>query len=285
MKKINVLVLGLAILMTVSCGKEKEVQPQNNPGSVTTSKACLPVKYEFNEVYGPAVWEFEYNANSQVSGATYRKVNGSGGMKDVIFYSKTGKITMIKRYIMPAKELSDMSRFLYNADSLVGKEIWYKLATPGDSASLVPASEQNFVYDTAKRLVRVNHSPYQSSLINSYNLYNYSQQNSFTHEQYGGNPIMISWRDVIHFIPNSKAPGSDLVYFNLPPLNIRPSGIIKFGLLPATLEETQFFQGAQVAQKTFSYSYVYNAEGYPTEQTISFPGQQPMTNYWTYNCQ
>ena len=283
LKKVNAFVLGLAVLLAFGCGGDEEPVPENTPGNNISQTGCRPVTSKHHAVYGEEDREYFYDAAGQVEKVSMAKSSKPSQLL-LISYSATGKVTWIRRYNLPAKTLFGKSHFLYNADSLVNKEVLYNAATPGDSTTFMPVSEINYEYDAAKRLIKFSQSPYQSTSVYGYTTFSYGANNTLTEEEFAGSPLMIGWRNEIQYLSNGKAPGNKLAYFNLPP-RATTSDEFRFGLLPVTIQSTQFFMGAPASQKTFSYSYVYNTEAYPTEQIMSFPNQQPLTNYWTYNCQ
>jgi len=138
MKKLNALVLGLAALLAFGCSSD-DPEPENKPGNGAAQTGCLPLRSKHEVVYGPEDREYRYNAAGQIEKITMAK-NNKPTQLELISYSPTGRITWIRRYNLPAKELSGKSQYLYNADSLVSREVLYFPATPGDSTSLQPSS-------------------------------------------------------------------------------------------------------------------------------------------------
>ncbi|KAA9340212.1 hypothetical protein [Adhaeribacter soli] len=282
LKKGNALILMLAVLLTVGCGKEdanNDPKPNNSTGNITGQRTCVLVSTQSYNLED--AWRFFFNAQGQIIKAL--KGTSNNGLQ-LITYSATGKIKNVRRYRMPAKEIQESSFYQYNSDSLLSRETIFIPATPGDSASLYAVRENYFEYDPGKRLVKITSFLLtQPGGSDGYITFTYNPDGSLLEERFGGIPSQLGWRKKTKFV-SGKAPAEKQAFLNLPSMFLYSSHGIVFNRLPATIEETQYSSNGVGHTSIFNYSYLFNTDGYPTEQIMTFPGQQPLTNYWTYNC-
>ncbi len=284
LKKLNAVLAGLLVLLAFGCGGTEE-DPTPDPVSVpaATARHCR-VTESSSHVYGYE-YAYTYNAAGQVIKAVRTSPLTYLSNYDLVEYNTLGLVDKITRK-KADHTLSEYRIYEYTPDLLVQKETKYALANPADSTSAAPFTFNEYTYDAQRRLTRITYfAANQPATPSGFTAFTFRPDGSLLEEQYNNDLITVSVSREYQFT-NSKAPAEKVAYFDLWDSLQPPSAGILFNKVPASITQTHYNStGTVVQQNTFQYNYTFNADGYPLVQSMGTPGQQPLINSWTYNCQ
>ncbi|MFC5271115.1 hypothetical protein [Adhaeribacter terreus] len=276
MKKVNALVLGLAVLLAFGCGGDEPepVNPDsnNNPDNSNTVK-CLITRRIHDS---PTVYTTTYELNAQnkvLKSTSY--TNGSYRYESVYEYDNLGR--KIKAERKDGNFIIEYFTFEYNAAGQLEKRTnFYR----GSSTSPLTLNGWYFYeYDTSNRLIKW--SDFASGSPNApmaFRNYAYPAANKITEALYiikSGTP---TWQDSIEYILDGhKRPlttGSSLDKMEL----LTNQNILS--------EKQTYDNGPGTTINIENYTYQYNADGFPTQVMRSFNGSPSVLHAdYTYNCQ
>ncbi|KAA9340214.1 hypothetical protein [Adhaeribacter soli] len=274
LKKVNALVLGLAVLLAVGCGKD---DPEPQPDSQTpTPKSCRLVKYVFPG-YGSndgIVEKYVYDNSGKVIQKNIARSDSSKYIEDIV-YSANGNV---KEIILSSGNRSVKSSYHYNGANLIDKILFYDQDAGGN---YYLQSIYQLQYDIIGRLIKHSNFGPQDTVSGGYIDYFYPAANQMKIMVYNKNQAgnlglhyITFWEYDSHKNPviiDGNFIGSGLYKSNFIPQNIIKS---------TTTEVASGYTG-----EPFFYNTIYNPAGYPIERTTVVGNQILSKENWYYNCQ
>ena len=275
MKKLNRIVVGLAVLLAVSCGKESknedpapEVQTQN-PVQNPAPKTCQLI---YQSQGSPSLYYTNDSTGKVIRITSPSPFPPDYGFYQELLYNADGNIEEVKNY-NGNNELNNYQVYTYNADKLPETITNYSVYTNGP----IYQGYALFEYNAAKQLIKKSLLGPSQSVSTNYTVYTYPAPDQSKEEIYSadasGNIRLVS-TTITHY-DNKKSPYSLLNFMNQRMLISKHNDIATF--------QTNHTTGA-----THNYTrvYEYNDEDFPVKVTTTTQGNNfPSTMTWTYNCQ
>ena len=271
------------MLLATGCGKDDPEPDSSANPPAAAARNCQLIRAS-SHVYGYE-YEYEYNAAGQITKAILTSPLTYLSNYDVVEYNSFGFLSKVTKY-KPNNVFLEYRIYEYTPDSLVKKDTKYTRTNPADSTYIGPFSFNEYSYDASKRLTKITYySSDQPATPRGSTSYTYRPDGSILEEQ-SGNTLNSLATTTEYWFTNSKAPVQKVAYFDLWETLKAPSAGIIFNKVPATIRQTNYDNNGNVSsQYTFNYTYTHNADGYPLQQAMGNPGQQPQINTWTYTCQ
>ena len=132
-----------------------------------------------------------------------------------------------------------------------------------------------YKYNAAKQVIKINYFSVPDTVPNFYKVYSYPSPNLVVEKQYqnNGSGSFYLAQTVTTLYDDKKHPYLALGYYYYPSL-VSANNVLK-----------KNFEYRTGSSSEVAFTYVYNAEGYPVQQTTVQNGSQGSSNYYTYNCQ
>ena len=269
MKKVNALVLGLAVLLAFGCdGGEKKEDP--TPVN-QVQKDCLITK----EIYNEDTAEYTYNSAGQFV-SVYSTLNSVKKYRlNEILYNADGNI-FEKRSFQPNSNSHDQKFvFSYNADKLPAS-ITYSMLQNNVWKDM---SFTYFKYNAAKQLIKKSYYTSYDTAAIFYALYSYLAPNHIIQTCYQKDntdnyPLTYTY-DL--YYDNKQFYRLSLGYYALTHSTFEEGLVSKHNL--ATVTTTDHLHGTT---STYNYGYTYNNHDYPVEYLDPSSGTYAK---YEYNCQ
>lgn len=270
MKKVNALVLGLAVLLAFGCGGDEKKKEDPTPDNqVAVIKTCSIAKYHtfnYNSDY-----TYFYNTAGEVINVVRTSPTSWLNYSDSVHYDTKGNISRISRYEAGTGNLSEYTDFHYNTNNNVTERRRFLQTPPG--GPIQAGDFTLFSYDGAGRLIKS--SDYNTIQPNPFSEtdYFYNADGSIRSEKYS---VAIDQREVTEYtFDGNKNPWSEKKY--------NPNYWVSFKHNPIKIITTTYYGGVLRSTQNTHFSYTYNPNGYPTEMIgNNNPGYKET---WTYNCQ
>lgn len=274
MRKVNILVLGLAVLLAVACGKDKDPEPDTSKSDKLTGNCRLTSTRILVQGYDNGE-EFIYDAQGKVIKVLQLANNTPwpGSYKEVE-YNQAGQVIKISKFT--AGNLDEFKTYFYNSLGQVEMEKEFFIATNNPPAVVRQIRQRTFTYNAANQLLRaVNMDVQNSDSATSYSNYFYPSANTARQEIANGtSPVHLIFEFTFD---DKKTPATAL------PL---PGYLVEHGF-PGhnflNLKITEVYNGNKI--ENHYYNYQYNAEGYPVSrtETNTYNNIVAITSY-TYTC-
>ncbi|KAA9340215.1 hypothetical protein [Adhaeribacter soli] len=289
LKKVNALILGLAVLLAVGCGKD-DPKPQSNP-QTPAQRTCKLTKYvlsypvvgsyyEEHYVYdnaGKVIWinyvNFSSGSTVPAKDSTRNEIiyHPDGRVKETVQTSYSGTYTKRNFYYYNnadlLKEVSDYDRnqgtpsfwnfsykYEYNAAEQLIKSTSFTFL---DTAF---KSEMHFSYPTANQVKSMHYSTDSSGVTHLDATVIFQSDGSKSPYIIAGNFMQGGYLQLNNFLPGATPFGKNVISSSYTNYTNGQSG-------------TQFYQNT------------YNAHGYPIERTTSENGRIFIKEKWYYYCQ
>ena len=183
MRKLNTIILALATILIVSCGKD-EVEPYLNANSAETAIPFCRLKKLKSAGTDDSFYSYDQIGNIV-------QVNSPKGRIQGFKYNALGKVAKYYDLAM-GTDTTEIITYLYDNDSLLIKAItWHRTnsALPFTMAYL-----QTYQYDSQKRVINMSFSDgNQPSVITQKQLYSYPGPNQAIREILNHNFTTNSW--------------------------------------------------------------------------------------------
>lgn len=270
LKKVNALVLGLAVLLAVGCGEEakKEDPTPENP----VQKNCLLSKETNFQGY---VTEYHYNSAGNVESIDYSDINAPGYVHHAyqMSYNADGNITE-KKFFQPSDNLNDQTTlYTYNTDKLLVKRKNIMLVKNVWEDREI----HEYKYNAAKQLIKESYRGSGDTTTQNYALYSYPAPDHVVVDTYfkdaAGNYILTY--NTHFYFDNKNYHGSSLGYLRFPD---DKASLLKRNII--SYSSTDYRSGKTTTNTT---AYVYNEEGYPVQ--IVNPATGAASTTFDYSCQ
>jgi hypothetical protein len=260
LRKVNALVLGLAVLLVVSCGEDEKTDPAPAP----TPRTCKVTQLNGSD--------FIYDNTGKLV-----RINWVGiKHHQEIFYNAAGNISEIKDFDNSNVYISRQV-YNYNAFNLPERIYSYFLNTSGLPSEL---NVSYFQYNAAKQLVKTIYYktpnyPLPDTVTENYSLFTHLSGNHVVEKYYAKD-----WNGIL-----GLATTREMNYDNMKnPYHLIGYLDTRSLISPHNLTSTTY----PGSTDTYTITYSYNTDGYPTQQTVFLNGQlAPMgrNDRWTYSCQ
>jgi hypothetical protein len=254
LKKVNALVLGLAVLLTVSCGveeKKKEdpapIEPTQETCQLTSAGSAVLLRYAYDS---------KGKVDSMyIRGSTYFKV----------IYNSAGNPTEIKSFDINNTPIA-LTTYSYNSNGILESRFSGPLPSDGYSNR-----NYKYYYNSANQLIKQT-VHWKDTVTLEKITYSYPAPDQVISKGYspatngGGYPLYYTRHN---YYDNMKNPTLLLGYLIDDPLSSH--NVIRMITTEHPSNTTS----------TIDYTYVYNEAGFPVKRT-----RNGSPNYsWTYNCQ
>ncbi len=266
MKKVNAIFLGLAMLLTVGCGKDDDtspVTPVNTDPAPENFTSCQLTRSKDDTLTSI----YSYNAQGKIQQKSYAYG------KEVFEYNTIGKVW--KKFRLNSRlDTTSIEIFEYNNDSLPVKITTRNgLSTPGN---IQVWGIYSLAYDSQKRLAtRSSHDVNQPAIIINRVDYTYPAANKIsivTWELNRNTNTMQLFSEAELTHDNNKTPFGKDSPFTYLTANNELSFAIKFHI-PFVYSHAR------------TSTYTFNSAGYPTESITVTDGVYTNVSKYTYNCQ
>ena len=268
LKKVNALVLGLAVLLALGCGKDYK-QDEPSPENMAL-KDCLLTK---STDAGGEANEYIYNSAGKVESINY--ISSSTGQKFRIseqIYNSDGNISEYKFYQW--NNVNDQKHiYTYNADKLLASRTFVQL----QNNIWTEKKADQYRYNAARQLIKKSyHSSLPDTTTDYYSLYSYPATDQVVEKFYlkdvAGN---FKLRFTFHYKYDDKSfYATSLGYSDWNPQLSKHNVISE-----ATIDH---FAGTTTTE---TYAYTYNADGYPVQYFNTTSGQPILHRNYEYTCQ
>lgn len=263
MKKVNALVLGLAVLLALGCEKEEPSAPVNAGTDPETYTRCQLTSDRVDTLTS----RYTYNAQGKV----VEKAYAYG--KEKYEYNALGKISRLIRFHSQA-DTSEVDVFEYNSDSLLVKVTQRSGATP--AGVIYKWAITTIAYDAQNRVAsQFSHDVNQPGTIFRKVEYTYAGANKVESKAWELNRVDNTWQlhnEAVLVCDNQKTPhGKNSPYNSLTGHNELSYAVTFY--LPYNYSHSR------------TTTYTYNAAGYPTSSTSVTDGQYTSISTFNYNCQ
>ncbi|MBK0403206.1 hypothetical protein I5M27_09430 [Adhaeribacter sp. BT258] len=266
MKKVNGLILGLAVLLAFGCGGDEKKKEDPTPETLPQKNCRVIEQVNANGSKNT----FVYNSDGKISRINYLLPAPNTSYHVEISYNTAGNIAEEKT-IKDKNEYESGNLYSYNADNLPDKIKNY-LVMNGDP---VVNGFREYKYNASKQVIKINYFSVPDTVLNFYKVYSYSSPNLVVEKQYqrDASGSFYLAQTVTTQYDNNKHPYLALGYYYYPRL-VSANNVLKknFEYRTGTMSEVAF-------------TYVYNSQGYPVQQTTVENRSSGSTNTWTYDCQ
>ena len=275
LKKVNALVLGLAVLLAFGCGVddpepekikknctviERVVHYTNNFGQqlTETNEAILNAKGEIEEV----MYKTFLSNNLSNAIQTYKITH---------VYNSTGQLIRKNFFFLPDNKLINYYEYEYNSNSLTSKIIGYAIL----NSDTIQNSKDSLVYYPDNRIKRY----YTNPAV--YNDYSYPSSNQVIKKTifFDAAKDQEVIQNLYEIELDSKRANEAAIYL----FHIPRGTIDEFSSNIISIKATNNVLGTT---NTITYSYQYNSDDYPISWTsTNSSNNQVSTGSYNYNCQ
>lgn len=269
----NLLVLALSSVVLFSCSKDddKSANPNNpdNPNNPSAQKCRITNENENN---GEEESIYEYDNQRRLVKQLYKESGQLETYYDTYEYNNAGYVSKSIEWDGTTQEGYDL--YTYNSDGrLTRRESYYDNGT-----GLVLDVIRTYEYDSNKRLIRKNY--YEASaptVIDEYSIYSYPSATTARETNYydmNGDGTLELNSTTDYTFDDKKSPQLLL-------------GIAyddEFISEHNTTKEVHTYPNGQNPSRTYTYTYEYNAQGFPTKSTGNDGISTPWVKVISYNC-
>ncbi|MBK0403200.1 hypothetical protein I5M27_09400 [Adhaeribacter sp. BT258] len=268
----NFLALALSALVLFSCGKDddKTATPNNpnNPGNPSNQKCRITNAMEDD---GDETI-FEYDSQRRLIKQSYKDNGVLDTYYDTYEYNAAGYIS--KSIEWEGTKMEEYSLYTYNNDGrLTKRESFYNNGT-----SVVLDDIITYEYDSNKRLIKKNYYGDASlSVIEEYSTYSYPSANTAREMSYYD-------RDGDGTVEHASTADYTFDDKKSPQLLLGVAFDDEFISEHNVTREVYTDPSGTGTPSIYTYSYEYNAEGFPTKITVNYTGSSPDITTISYNC-
>jgi hypothetical protein len=263
-KKVNALVLGLAVLLAIGCGSEVP-----EPEKESQERTCKVTKSTYDQFTN----KYHYNAAGKVSRVDIINPDPADNTHEEFLYDAAGNLKEI--IIFGVNNVKSMQeRYTYNQDNLPDTIYYLHQGSGGTSAADGYMLHQ---YNSAKQLLKTSYFPdRQATVPNNTADFTYPAPGQAIEKQYIKNAAgILQLEYTAHYQFDDKPnPLADLAHLNQ-----------LFMVMPHNLTAFQITYHTSGFSSSQTTAYSYNAEGYPVSYTISSPDFPSVSGSYEYNCQ
>jgi hypothetical protein len=268
MKKVNALVLGLAVLLAIRCGKQNK---QDDPDPINSQRQqCIITSIVETRFNSPNTTAFYYNPQRVLMG--YNNGDRYSSTKDSVslLYDSAGELDKVIEYENGI--VKGYITYDFNSAGLLNKASTFHGTFGSGTAALVMYN--TFEYNSANKLIKINSFNGQHQAF-VYSKYIYPSATSVRNEIYqiANNDTLPLGQIREYTFDNNKS------FQNLLGPAYRVGQISENN--PLTLKIT--YPGIDTAN--YSYSYTFNSYGFPISETAYFNGNQSSNTIYNYDCQ
>ena len=266
LKKVNAWILGLAVLLTVSCKKDDPLPNHNVTNTTIESNCKLLFIGGIDTLYGD---RYNYDINGKLIGINkYQRF-------ETLDYDGLDRIIRNNLYSLDSV-LSGYFTYHYNGNGQLIKLKSFLLRSPG---TLVEEDNITFVYNPNGELIERNHFSSPQSALPFYSLKYLRKPNGdveikfYLDANVSGNPQLDRIEN--YSFDNKKGFYSGI------------SNIINYNFLPTehNVVAIKVYDKSYNLYSESTFSYNYNQEGYPITITTYNNGVLQANGILTYNCQ
>ena len=275
MKKLHAFVLGVAVLLTVSCGKETKnedpaPEPEiQNPVQNPVQKTCRLI---YQSQGSPNLTYTNDSTGKVIRISSPSPYPPDYGFYQELLYNAHGNLAEVRNYT-GNNELTGYQVYAYNADHLPETIKSYSVYTTGT----VYGGYELLEYNNAKQLIKSSSFGPSQSVSSRYSVFTYPAADQSKEELYGTNAsgtMRLITTTLTHY-DTLKSPYSLLNFYN-------------HRMLVSKHNDIATYRTNHDNNTTHNYTrtYEYNDEGYPVSATTTTQGSNfPTTMTWTYMCQ
>jgi YD repeat-containing protein len=269
----NFLALALSALVLFSCSKEDDKPTTPNDPTNPGSQKCIITSAIETESSGTYEILFDYNGQRQITKASYKEDGVLETSTDVFEYNSGGRISKITE--MDGTTVDGFTTYTYNSDGLLIRRESHYSNTTGGQPTL--QTIRTYEYDNNKKLVRFNsYDGATPTVVEGYSTYTYPSSNTATEKSFysqssGGTPTLTSTTN--YTFDDKKSPQQILGVF------WEDEFVSEHNI---TREE--YISASGGTPDVSTYTYEYNAEGFPTKMTSNYTGSTPDVLNLNYNC-
>jgi hypothetical protein len=270
----NFLILAMSTLVLFSCSKDDDSTSTNpndpgNPNNPANQKCRVT---NASEDGGDEESIYEYDSQRRLTKVIYKENGQLESYFETFEYNNEGYIS--KSVEWDGSTMDGYDLYTYNGDGrLTKRESFYD-----NGSGIVKQSINTYEYDGNKRLIRKNrYNASAPTVIESYELYTYpsgntARQTSYYDNDSDGTPDLDSTTDYTFDDKNS------------PQLLLGVAYDDEYVSEHNTLTEVYTRAGGTGTPDTYTFSYEYNAQGFPTKMTADYGGTSPEIVNISYNC-
>jgi hypothetical protein len=265
LKKVNALVLGLAVLLAVGCGgDEPEPDPQNNPGNEKEVLTQI-IKQQAGQ---NTKQTFEYNSEYKIAKVVneFQDATGTFSSYSLIDYNSAGKIKKVTTYDTNNQAYAYKTYDYNNAGQVNSIENYFKDFTSG---AIALQQKVTYEYDSIDHLKTQRFFNNQNTLTQYYTFSNLISGSTYKDEyvMVNGNAEL---RRTLEYTFDNNMGINQLLGVLYDEDLISSHNINTMRIIPHPSNPVKYYY----------YSYTYNATGYPTEQIIkNYPNQDMKTTF------
>ena len=262
MKKVNALVLGLAVLLAFGCEKDEKKEDPTPEGQ--TPKSCQLTKIVSPETTS----DFIYNNAGKIIRINEIQQDSTNNSHLEITYNAAGNIAEVKHFNNKSTPYLHET-YSYNAQNL-----------PDTIYSMVSSQAgtyKTYEYNAAGQLIKWSYFVRSQTIPSNYTEITYPAANQTKEIIYSrdalGNVVLNTTYE--NQYDNKKVPNA---LFN---------ALFKPAISSNNLLSSKITNHQQGTTLIYTYSYTYNAADYPMQQSVTYSqfSLPPAVSSYTYNCQ
>lgn len=277
LKKVNALVLGLAVLLAFACEKNNNPEVTPNVSNNQNAPKCVATSWQAVATNPAISGQYEYDNQSRIIKAKYyTDIYWTYQLE--IQYNNAGAIQEIIGRNVATNAVLERIIYDYNPGGQLIKRTYYTTNFAGQYGL---TNWNTYEYNAANKLNKINHyQPADPNVAVAFSTITYPGPDQVTMEIY-------SFTNSSPFLGHRYENTYDSRKKPQPFVGIRPTD--DFDLLSEgnlTIEKHTTYSGSDSTTVIKNFTYQYNENGFPTEKNISWNGNAPaLTEIFNYTCQ